>query len=251
MDIWYCIYCDDDLLSLSNITASLYLGSDKKCREWQQSPRSRQCHSKETCTPESGQWNQCRGRAWNKSLSIFSMYYSYQLVSKPCLLLLCIHQATDSTRSRKTPKKKAKLAPTTYHCCRKARVKDSTCNAVICDTCMCKWRDNGVQKEEEPSLEEKQARELERRTGGSTSMSLGNRRSRRNEDSTMSDKQNTVYEVDKNGCRHDDPNFWQSESNPTYFNPIYRQNVISKNKQHRLLSENCHLCSGPVFSLPA
>ena len=77
-------------------------------------------------------------------------------------------------------------------------------------------------------MEEKQARELERKTGGSTSILLGNRRSRRNEDSTMSDKQNTVYDEDKNGCRHDDPNFWQPESNSTYFNPIYRQNVISK-----------------------
>ena len=153
--------------------------------------------------------------------------------------------------TKENPKEEGKASPYNLSLLRKARVKDSTCNAVICDTCMCKWRDNGVQKEEKPSFEEKQARELETRTRGSTSIALGNRRSRRNEDSTMSDKQNTLYEEDDNGCRHDDPFFLQSESDSTYFNPVHRQNLISKNRQHRLLSENCHLCLGPVFSLPA
>ena len=38
------------------------------------------------------------------------------------------------------------------------------------------------------------------------------------------DVEEPIYDADTNGCRHDDPAFWQPSSSGQYFNSAWRQN---------------------------
>ena len=63
----------------------------------------------------------------------------------------------------------------------------------------------------------------------------------------MSEKSGSVYTKDNNGCSHDNPDFWQQQSSTIYSSSNYRKSLVNSNQRHKLLSETCWLCGGPIM----
>ena len=74
--------------------------------------------------------------------------------------------------------------------------------------------------------------------GRTSTRSVGNSQSSRNE---------TTYKEDVNGCCHDNPDFFQSETSSIYYNDAFRTNNAIKGKKN--LATTCLRCKGNMSKL--
>ena len=108
-----------------------------------------------------------------------------------------------------------------YYPCKMARGrKESTCKAVLCQTCYDKL--NGV-------IEETTGRARKR----AVTMTL-----------SLSAPKETKFKKDSNGCCHKDPSFFQLETSALYYDPTWRNKPQNANK---LLSEQCLKCPRKIW----
>lgn len=149
--------------------------------------------------------------------------------------------------------------------CKLARVGTNEvclCHKVMCDPCMVRWRDTGKKKgPEPPTLEEMREKEeaakkdqqeafraSKMRLSKAKMPTTAGRASRRSVVKNMSDQAGTVHEPDKNGCCHDDKEFWQDSEDTTYFKQKFRNRLISTDKSDKLLDMNCDICGQPIVN---
>ena len=115
----------------------------------------------------------------------------------------------------------------TFYPCKMSRGNDeSACTAVLCQDCYDK-KISGVVNDTDG----------EKKTDS-------RRKSRRTIGNCQSAPSETTYIADVNGCCHDDPNFFQPETNKIYYEDHYRKKNNGKN-----LNEKCLDCTKSMIDI--
>ena len=67
----------------------------------------------------------------------------------------------------------------------------------------------------------------------------------------MSDRKGTVYKQDKNGCCHDDQDFWQSECNDVYLTKKFCDSLEANEQRNKMIDKTCYLCNAMIVEPPS